>query len=88
MKGGRWRERGARDLGEWGLVVRVVADWDPDRMKERFLWPLRELLLAYVAILKSEAQERYQNDLAIWAMLAPHQKNPGSPPKAPKILRS
>jgi hypothetical protein len=69
-------------------VVRVVADWDPARVRERLLWPLRDLLLGYLAILKREAQERYQHDLAVWAALAPHQKSPGSPPKPPRILRS
>lgn len=80
-------ERGAQDLGEWGLVVRVVADWDPARIGERLVCPLRDLLLSYLAILKREAQQRYQHDLAVWAMLAPHQKTPGSPPKPPRILR-
>jgi len=88
LKGARWIERGAEDLGEWGLIVRVVAEWDPDRAADRFLWPLRELLLAYLAILKEQAQKRYELDLTIWATLAPHQKTPGSPPKVPKILRS
>jgi hypothetical protein len=81
-------ERGAQDLGEWGLTVRVVADWDPARVGERLLWPLRDLLLAYLAILKREAQQRYDQDLAVWAALAPHQKSPGSPPKPPRILKS
>lgn len=81
-------ERGAVDLGEWGLAVRVVADWDPARIRERLLWPLRDLLLAYLAILKREAQGRYDRDLAVWATLAPHQKSPGSPPKPPRILKS
>jgi hypothetical protein len=70
------------------LIVRVVADWDPARIRECLVWALRDLLLAYVALLKRDALERYQHDLAVWAMLAPHQKSPGSPPKPPKILKS
>jgi hypothetical protein len=81
-------ERGAEDLGEWGLVVRVVADWDPAQVRERLLWPLRDLLLAYIAILRRQAQDRYEHDLEVWAMLAPHQKSPGSPPRPPRILKS
>jgi hypothetical protein len=81
-------ERGAQDLGEWGLVVRVVADWEPARIRERLLWPLRDLLLAYLSILKREALDRYHHDLEVWAMLAPHQKTPGSPPRPPRILKS
>jgi hypothetical protein len=64
-----------------------VADWDPARIRECLIWPLRDLLLAYVAILKRDALDRYQHDLAVWAMLAPHQKSPGSPPKTPRILK-
>ncbi len=88
MKGGRWQERGAQDLGEWGLVLRVVADWDPERIAARALWPLRELLLAYVAFLKRQALERYENDVQVWATLAPHQDQASKPPRLPKILRS
>jgi hypothetical protein len=68
-------------------VVRVVAEWDPDRVRERLLWPLRELLLAYIAILKRNAEARYEHDVAVWATLAPHQKKPGSPPRLPRILK-
>lgn len=81
-------ERGAQDLGEWGLVVRVVADWDPARTTEWLMLPLRDLLLAYLSILKQQAQERYELDLQVWAALAPHQKTPGKPPNLPRILRS
>jgi hypothetical protein len=66
----------------------VVAKWDPAGVRESRLWPLRELLLAYLAILKRDALDRYQHDLEVWAILAPHQKNPGSPPKPPRILKS
>lgn len=51
-------------------------------------WPVRELLLAYIAMLKDSAMERYQSDLQVWATLAPHTKDPGKPPKPPKILKS
>ena len=68
--------------------MRVVADWEPAGIRERLLWPLRDLLLAYIDLLKRDALARYQHDLAVWAMLAPHMKNPGSPPKLPRILKS
>jgi hypothetical protein len=69
------------------LIVRVVADWDPDRARGRFIWPLRDLLSAYLAILKRQAQDRYEFDLEVWALLAPHQDKPAAPPRLPKILR-
>jgi hypothetical protein len=70
------------------LIVRVVAEWDPDLALARFNWPLRDLLSAYVAILRRQAEERYKFDLEIWALLAPHQDKPSAAPKLPKILRS
>jgi len=86
LKGTPWKERGARDLGEWGLMVRTVAGWDSDRTDRVLLWPLRDLLLAYVAFTKREALERYEHALLVWALLVPHQKNTSSPPKLPPIL--
>jgi hypothetical protein len=67
--------------------VRVVAEWDPDRARELFAWALRDLLSAYLAILRRQAEERYKFDLEVWALLAPHQDKQSSPPKLPKILR-
>jgi len=49
---------------------------------------LRDLLLAYIAILKRDALARYEHDMLVWAALAPHQKNASSPPKPPRLLRS
>jgi hypothetical protein len=49
---------------------------------------LRDLLLAYIAILKRQAAEAYRHDLSMWATLAPHQKKPDSPPKIPRILKT
>jgi hypothetical protein len=80
--------RGSRDLGQWDLVVRQVGGWDACRIRQVAAWPLRELLLAYIDILKCQALERYEHDLAVWAQLAPHQKDPPSPPKPPRILKS
>jgi hypothetical protein len=51
------------------------------------LWPLRELLLSYIAILKRDARARYEHDMLMWAVLAPHLKNPSSPPRPPRILK-
>jgi len=65
-----------------------MAAWDPERAERLMCWPLRDLLLAYIALLKREAESRYRFDLGMWARLAPHQKSETKPPKAPKILRS
>lgn len=68
-------------------MVRTVAGWDPARAAQTLMWPLRDLLLAYLDILRREAMARYERDLLVWAALAPHQKNPQPAPKPPKILR-
>jgi len=51
-------------------------------------WPIREIFLGYLAILKREAREQYHHDLLVWAVLAPHAKR-GSlkQPSVPTILK-
>jgi hypothetical protein len=70
------------------LIVRLVAEWDPEKARARFAWPIRDLLSAYVAILRRQAEERYKFDLKVWATLAPHQEKPSAAPRIPKILRA
>lgn len=79
--------RGAEDLGDWDLLVRELADWDFARAQELMGFPVRELLLAYLALLKERAREAYEHDLQVWAALAPHQEKPTKPPRLPGILR-
>lgn len=50
-------------------------------------WPIREALLAYVERMKDAAATAHRWDLLTWAVLAPHQKKPGKPPRLPRILR-
>jgi hypothetical protein len=65
-----------------------IAGWDASRIEPLMQWPVHELLLAYIAILKNQAMDRYQSDLQVGPMLAPHQKDPGKPSKPPKIWKS
>lgn len=51
-------------------------------------WPLREMFLAYLALLKEQARKAYQFDVLVWAALAPYQKRQSRPPDIPVILRS
>jgi hypothetical protein len=64
-----------------------VAEHDFGRFDEVMDWPLRELLLAFVARLRSRARETYALELLVWAALAPHQKKAQKPPSIPSILR-
>jgi hypothetical protein len=79
--------RGARDFGDWDLAVREVAGWDAAKIDTVRYWPIRELMLALVQLRRRQAQEHYRHELAVWAALAPHQKNPAKPPKPPAILK-
>ena len=46
QRSARFRERGSVDFGDWGLMVRELAGWDPEQAKTIIRWPLREALLA------------------------------------------
>lgn len=50
-------------------------------------WPLRELLLAYVEIMKAEALETYRHAQLVYWVQVPNVKKPGKPPTVPRILR-
>ncbi len=49
------------------MIVREVAGWDHDEVQRVLDWPLREMLLCYVAHLKDEALRGYQTALIVWA---------------------
>jgi hypothetical protein len=78
--------RGDYELGEWGHVIRTLADYDPDALERVLHWPIREGLMAYQARLRREAAQRYSEELTIWAILAPHTKKRSKPPQRPRIL--
>lgn len=68
--------------------MREVAGWDAARIEEVSYWPLRELLLGLLQLRRRQAREHYRHELAVWAMLAPHQKDPSKPPDPPPILEA
>lgn len=74
------------DFGDWNVMVRELAGYDPDECKRIIKWPLREALLCFVNRMKKQALEQYRNDLLAWAPRSPYMKK-GEPPKVPKILR-
>lgn len=67
--------------------MRELAGWDPDRVRVVARWPLREALWAWEERVKSKAFEQWRFDVLCWALLAPHRKKPGKPPRQPKILQ-
>ena len=81
-----YRERGFTEYGDWGLVAREVAGWDHDEVQRILDWPLREVLLKYIAHLTAEAMRGYQTAMIVWATrtsMGGKQK----PPELPSILR-
>ena len=69
-------------------MVRELAGYDPVRAQQVIRWPLREALIAYVDRMKQAAAREFTRQTYVWAMLAPHTKDPIDPPRPPEILRS
>jgi hypothetical protein len=63
-----------------------VAGWDHDKVQRVLDWPIREMLLAFVAELKSQALAAYQSALLIWATRSAFNGKLKKPP-LPEILR-
>jgi hypothetical protein len=68
-------------------MIREVANFDPARVEVVLDWPLRDVMLAFVAILKERERAKYYVDLLLWAIVAPYVKHKGKPPQLPKILK-
>lgn len=68
-------------------MVRELAGNDPERMRAVIRWPVREALLAYVALMQDASMEAYRWNTLIWWARAPNVKKPGRPPSVPPILR-
>jgi len=50
-------------------------------------WPLRDLFLNFLEILKDNARAQYRADVLVWAVLAPYSKRGSKPPAIPSILK-
>jgi len=68
-------------------VVLEVVGYDHDRAVRVLRWPVRQLLLAAVAMLRKSAREAYQFDMVVWALIAPHSEKKLPPPPVPPILK-
>jgi len=68
-------------------MVRELAAYQPDRVRRVLRWPLREALLAYVDLMKSDAITAHRHAELVWACIAPHSTKKVEPPKKPPILR-
>ena len=86
-RGAHYRERGAYDFGDFSLIIREVSGWKPSRFDGVIDFPLRELFLAYVEILKKQARRSYETSLLVWAIQSPWIKGDKKPPDVPEILR-
>ena len=70
--------------------MREVAGHDWDKAQRVKRWPLREALLAALAMRKEQARLDYRDDLRNYLAIAPWAtKDSGiKPPQLPEILRS
>lgn len=50
-------------------------------------WPLVEVLIACVEVIKARAQHAYEIDLQVWAAVAPYAKKQIKPPAVPALLK-
>ena len=55
-------------------------------MKEILLWPLREVLLRYVFLLREKTLAKYNLDVQVWASKTAFGGST-KPPKVPDLLR-
>jgi hypothetical protein len=75
-------------MGEWGAMVRDLADYDPGRYAQVLKWPLAEALSAYEAGLKADAAHDYETQVKVWSTLAATgATKEKKPPKLPDILK-
>lgn len=80
--------RGARQLGQWDSLVRVLSEYNPEYLDRYLQWHLRDALLAYEDRLRQRALEDYRTELLCYACVAPHaKKGTLKPPKPPRILQ-
>lgn len=63
--------------------MRELAQWDVDRYEAVARWPLREALLAYVALLKRDARDAYEHARNRYM----HGRYMQSAPELPGILK-
>lgn len=69
--------------------MRAVAAHDPDHFARLLDWPLVDLLTAFrERVAKPRLLEQWRHDMTVWALLAPHSKQPGKPPDPPALLRA
>jgi len=69
-------------------LIREVAGGELERAIRIRDWPMRDLFLGYIEVLKRDARRTYEIDLLVWSALAPHQRRKTDPPRVPRILRS
>lgn len=74
------------DFGEWGDVVRELADYQVDRYVTVSRWPLAECLVAYESRLKRHAARNHQMAVITWAIGA-QAGSKARQPEQPDVLK-
>ena len=66
-------------------MVRELAGYDPDEARRILRWPLREALVAYLALLRRHAEAEFRHAELMFAIVSPW-NGKAKPPKRPAIL--
>lgn len=76
------------NFGEWDDFVRQVAAHDYARLAIVAGWPLREVLLAYLAHERTQAMQQYLHAQLLYQIRNSYSRQKQDrPPVLPKILR-
>jgi hypothetical protein len=79
-----WRDQLDAVWGEWGVIVREVAGFDPTRYDALASVPLREVLIAYEEILRRRVLAQYHHDQSLVSFAG---TKDGKPIPVPPLLR-
>lgn len=82
-------ERGAlAHLGNWEPFVREVARGNYDQARAIEHWPLDELLLAYLELVKEQLREEFRHRQLLYQVRTIWGGSKEQPPAVPDLLRS
>jgi len=75
------------EYGDWGGLLRALAQHDYSRYADVLRWPLLEALESYEQMLRDDARRQYDFDFLVWAIIAQGASKKPKPPKLPAILK-
>lgn len=74
-------------LGEWEPFVREVAHGDYERAQAIQYWPVCEVLIAYLELIKDHLREGYRHAQLLYQIRVSFGGGKQTPPELPQLLR-